>query len=71
MYPSMCLACRAHSDGGFVRPLEGITVVTLEQKALRLAEFSGAASLVEIRRIIDKGWQSANADRVGYLLAGE
>jgi hypothetical protein len=54
-----------------VRPLEGITVVTLEQKALRLAEFSGAASLVEIRRIIDKGWQSANADRVGYLLAGE
>src|SRR5712664_2124255 len=26
----MCSACRAHSDGGFVRPLEGITVVTLE-----------------------------------------
>jgi itaconate CoA-transferase len=26
----MCSACRAHSDEGFVRPLEGITVVTLE-----------------------------------------
>ena len=43
----------------------------LEQKALRLAEFSGAASPMEMRRIIDKVWQTANADRVGYLLAGE
>jgi hypothetical protein len=43
----------------------------LEQKALRLAEFSGAASPMEMRRIIDKVWQIANADRVGYLLAGE
>jgi 2-methylcitrate dehydratase PrpD len=43
----------------------------LESKALRLAEFSGAATANEMRRIIDQVWQIANADRVGYLLAGK
>jgi 2-methylcitrate dehydratase PrpD len=43
----------------------------LESKALKLAQFSGGASAEEMRRIIEQVWQIANADRVGYLLAGK
>ena len=40
----------------------------LEQKALRLAEFSGAATTGEMRAAFARIWNIADADRVGALL---
>jgi 2-methylcitrate dehydratase PrpD len=40
----------------------------LEQKALRLAEFSGAASADEMRAAFERLWSIARAGRVGALL---
>ncbi|MFZ5464216.1 MAG: MmgE/PrpD family protein [Pseudomonadota bacterium] len=43
----------------------------LEQKALRLAEFSGAADAPEMRRAFDILWHMASLERVGRLLGPE
>lgn len=42
----------------------------LEAKALRLAGFSGGASDVEMRSIIERVWRIVDAERVGGFLAG-
>jgi 2-methylcitrate dehydratase PrpD len=41
----------------------------LEQKALRLAEFSGAAGAAEMRQAFGRIWDIARCERVGPLLA--
>ncbi|WP_334187542.1 MmgE/PrpD family protein [Noviherbaspirillum sp.] len=41
----------------------------LEDKALRLARFSGGASDSEMRQAFDRIWRIAGADRIGSLLA--
>jgi 2-methylcitrate dehydratase PrpD len=40
----------------------------LQQKALRLSAFSEAASEAEVRRLIERVWALAQADKAGYLL---
>lgn len=41
----------------------------LEDKALRLAKFSHAASETEMHRAFDRLWSIAGADKIGHLLA--
>ncbi len=41
----------------------------LEDKALRLAQFSKAASEEEMRRAFDRLWSIAGAEKVGRLMA--
>jgi 2-methylcitrate dehydratase PrpD len=43
----------------------------LESKALRLAGFADAASPAEMRAAFARIWRLADAERVGFLLAGE
>ena len=50
-------------------PGNTLTRPELEDKALRLALFSKAATAAEMRRAFDRLWTIAGADRVGRLLA--
>jgi 2-methylcitrate dehydratase PrpD len=43
----------------------------LEDKAIRLAAFSNAASETEMRRIIDTIWHIADAEKIGNLRSGK
>ena len=61
------LAARVDEPKG--DPGNTLTRPELEDKALRLAAYRGAASVDEMRRVIERVWALADVRRVGSLLA--
>ena len=61
------LAARVDEPKG--DPGNTLTRPELEDKALRLAAYRGAASVDEMRRVIERVWALAGAQRVGLFLA--
>jgi 2-methylcitrate dehydratase PrpD len=50
-------------------PGNTLTRTELEDKALRLAKFSGAATETEMRKAFDRIWGIAGVEKIGRLLA--
>ncbi|HKW82283.1 MAG TPA: MmgE/PrpD family protein, partial [Burkholderiaceae bacterium] len=63
----LALAARVDEPKG--DPGNTLTRPELEDKALRLAAYRGAASVLEMRRVIERVWALADAPRVGPFLA--
>ena len=61
------LAARVDEPKG--DPGNTLTRPELEDKALRLAAYRGGATPAEMRRVIDRVWSLAGAERVGALFA--
>jgi len=61
------LAARVDEPKG--DPGNTLTRPELEDKALRLAAYRGGATPAEMRRVIDRVWSLAGAERVEPLLA--
>jgi 2-methylcitrate dehydratase PrpD len=49
-------------------PGNTLTRAELEQKALRLADFSGAATAVEMRTVFEQIWNLARIEKIGHFL---
>jgi 2-methylcitrate dehydratase PrpD len=60
--------CRVDEPKG--DPGNTLTRCELEQKALRLAEFGGAASLSEMKSVIEQVWNIADAPKIKFFLCG-
>lgn len=60
---------RGHVEEPKGDPGNTLTRAELEDKALRLAQFSGAATPAEMRAVCDRIWNITGAQNVGFLLA--